>query len=232
MLNQGANVAVKSPRQDLVVTEVGTYLPNALRGGHVERAVKSRSQLPDLFLNRNLLKDGNPFVSRVAIKEGIVARNPKCLIGGEGHVSNISERLAIRSNEGLGIFIGKHVIESLSEIRHEHIAVGSGIDHIVPACKLVPGPLAEFCSIVSEESRRGADPKETVGVLRITGERLDRQPAVAIEHAIQAFFRAAFISSEQKKHDQQARSKLLLISELNPPITSHSEHGVARSLEM
>src|SRR2546428_4385336 len=141
MFNYGANVAVKTSREDFLPTKVGTYLPNTLRGGYVERTVKSWCQFPDLFLNWNLLKDWHPFGSRVAIKECIVSRHPEPFVRRESHVSNIGERLAVRSDHALSVFIGKQAVESLSEIISEHFAVGSGIDHVMPTCKFVPRPL-------------------------------------------------------------------------------------------
>ena len=97
-------------------------------------------------------------------------RHPESLVWRESYVSNVGERVAVRSDHALSIFIGKQVVESLSQIINEHFAVRSGIDHVVPTCKLVPGPLTELCSVVPKDARGGANPKESVGVLRITGE--------------------------------------------------------------
>ena len=109
-------------------------------------------------------------VSLVAIEKCIVLRHPESLVSGKSHISNVGERDAPRSNHGLGIFIGKQVVERVGQVINEHFAVRSGIDHVVPTCKLVPGPLTELCSVVPKDARGSANPKESVGVLRITGE--------------------------------------------------------------
>ena len=162
-----------------------------------------------------------------------MSRHPESLVCRESHVSNTGERVTVRSDHALSIFIGKKMVESLSEIINEHFAIGSRIDHVVPTCKFIPGPLTELCAVVPKDARGSANPKESVGVLRVTGERFNRQPAAAIEHAIHAFFGRSLIRSEQKKHDQQQEATLRLTRALIAIVhRSRDEHCAARLLQL